>query len=83
MIGLQGIFKLCDTYGYPLEMALQKIHSEDMAIDWEEYVKDAKVAGWSKDKAYKSAHYAMWDVYYKDMPAISVRLKHLVERIYT
>jgi len=47
------IFKFSDTYGLPLDMILEELEKENGVVDWEQYYKDAKKAGWRKDTIIK------------------------------
>lgn len=47
-VGVPGVFKICDTHGFPLEDAILKIHDSGMVVAWDEYVRDAVAHGWKR-----------------------------------
>ena len=45
---IPGIFVMCDTHGLPLEDAVFEADKEGMAIDWVNYIDDARKHGWTE-----------------------------------
>ena len=41
-----GIFKMVDTYGMPLEILLDIMKERGFVVDWLQFYKDAEKAGW-------------------------------------
>lgn len=50
---LGGIFKLTDTYGFPLPMSMTEAEKRGAVVSWPTFVKDAMRAGWPFEKAQK------------------------------
>ncbi len=50
----KALFELIDTYGFPLDMAIEIIINEKyMAIDWPEFVEAARGNCWFDESIYK------------------------------
>lgn len=60
---VRSVFKLIDTYGYPIEIALQEIDSFGMTVDWEDFIKDAIDHGWRYEQIRNKIKYACLEIY--------------------
>ena len=47
-VGIPGVFKMCDTAGLPLEIAIMEIHDRGYVVAWDEFIKDARRHGWAE-----------------------------------
>ena len=61
-IGGEFLFKLSDTHGFPIEIATEAILERGMTINWLEYIKAAKAAGWKNRKIKEKIKSAMQDL---------------------
>ena len=55
------LFRLKDSHGLPPDMAADAIYGKGMAINWAEFVTEAKRHGWTASKAIKEVDYALMD----------------------
>jgi len=44
---MPGVFEMCDTFGLPLEIAIEHLHKHDLVVAWNEYIDDARQHGWT------------------------------------
>jgi alanyl-tRNA synthetase len=49
MIGVPGVFKMLDTFGFPLEEVVFILRERGYVVAWDEFIRDARNHGW-KDK---------------------------------
>lgn len=47
MIGIPGVFKMCDTIGLPLEVAILECSDRGYVVAWDAFVDDARAHGWT------------------------------------
>ena len=47
-MAVEGIFKLCDTVGFPLEFAMLELADRGLVVNWADFITDAIDHGWSK-----------------------------------
>lgn len=45
-----GVFKMGDTYGFPLEDSILAAESHGAVVSWPTFIKDAMKAGWTFEK---------------------------------
>lgn len=64
MIG--GALMFFDTYGYPMTTVFSVIRSSGCMVDWIDFWKDARKAGWSHDTILSRLSEAVADVWGKD-----------------
>jgi len=46
--GVLGVFQICDTFGFPLEIAILEIRDRGYVVAWDEFIKDARKHGWKE-----------------------------------
>ena len=46
--GMPGVFEMCDTFGLPLEIAVDYLHEHGLVVAWDEFIKDARQHGWTE-----------------------------------
>jgi alanyl-tRNA synthetase len=56
------LFKLSDTHGLPIEIAVQEILEKGLSINWLEFIKAAQIAGWKNRKIKEKIKSAMQDL---------------------
>lgn len=56
------LFKLSDTCGFPIEIAVQEILENKLNINWFEFIKTAQNAGWKNRKIKEKIKSAMQDL---------------------
>lgn len=56
------LFKISDTHGLPIEIAVEKLLEKNIQIDWFQYCLAAANAGWSNRKIKEKINSAMQDL---------------------
>ncbi len=55
----KNLFKLCDTYGFPLECAYDEVVKQGIQVDWYQFCLDAKKAGWKQKTCKNKIKYCL------------------------
>ena len=63
---IPGVFIMCDTHGLPLEDAIFEADQQGVAIDWVNYIEDARKHGWSEKTIRTKITYAVQKVHGRD-----------------
>lgn len=56
------LFKLSDTHGLPIEIAVEEILKKGLNINWFEFIRTAQHAGWKNRKIKEKIKSAMQDL---------------------
>jgi len=47
---VEGVFKIHDTFGYPLEQIMEELRDQGLHVDVSSWINDAFASGWSYDQ---------------------------------
>lgn len=56
-----GLFGMHDSQGFPLSMALSLCDERGLTVDWDDYLRSAKKAGWKFEKTKAYVEDAIWE----------------------
>ena len=71
----QGVFTTVDTYGVPLDIAVELLKRYHAIVDWPDFFQKAIKAGWNRKTAYSKILMALSDTYGKEYA------EHVVNRL--
>lgn len=60
---VNGVFKMKDTYGFPLEMALDLLDKKGMVVDWLAFWEEGIQAGWKPERILMTIEASIGDVF--------------------
>jgi len=60
---VNGVFKMKDTFGLPLEMTLNLLDKQGMTVDWISFWKEGIQAGWKPEAVLLTIETAVGDVF--------------------
>lgn len=73
------LFQLKATYGIPLEISLENLTRRSMVVDWQGFIKEARLAGWYDFQTMEVVQNALADVFDRDVQqAILQRMKKFI-----
>lgn len=79
---IDGVFRMFDTIGLPLDIILDQLHERDLVVSWKHFFRDALKAGWTLKTTMNRVTIAVRDAYLPDYAdEVVKRLELLKERI--
>lgn len=60
---IKGIFKLMDTFGYPLVCSLLLLKERGWVVNWYDFLNSVFKSGWANNQIWKRIKYDVIDVY--------------------